>query len=179
MPVFPLAAAIVVVLDGRQISSYNQAFVSAGRVFAPVRPYVTAMSDRTWYEGDRLAIARDGHVVYVVMRPSVPEALSGTYVPLAAVARELGAQVEYGRGRLVIRTAPRVTVGAPTPVPGRALVEPRIVFTAAPIPTPKPVWSGPPLPRRTPLPYASPAPPLTHGNRSQIFRTKAARFGRS
>ena len=174
MPVFPLAAAIVVVLDGRPISSYNQAYVRAGRVIAPVRPYVTAMSDRSWYEGNRLAIARDGHVVYVVIGTGAADAPSGAYVPLAAVARELGARVDYRPGELDIRTAPRPAVSAPTPVPAAELISPRATFTASPIPTPRPVWSGPALPRRTPLPYASPQPGSPRSKRADVFRAKTA-----
>jgi hypothetical protein len=161
-----------VTLNGRPISAYNRAFVSAGRVFAPVRPFVTALSDRTWIDGNRLEIVRDGRRVSVLLRD---RAADRAYVPLAEIARELGARVEYCKGQLDIRTAPRAAITAPTPLPAAALVSPRNVFTPMPLPTPKPVWSGPALPRRTPLPYASQPPALLRGERSQILRTMPAR----
>jgi len=178
VPVFPPGVAVVVLVDGRRISAYNQPFTSAGRVYAPVRPFVTALADRTWYEGNRLAITRDGHTVYVVMRARGADALNGAYVPLAAVARDLGARVEYRRGEVDIRTEPRVAVSLPTALPPAALIAPREVFTPTPAPTPRPEWRGPALPRRTPLPYSSPAPGSTRGKRAEVLRAKTPRIRR-
>lgn len=174
MPLIPLAAAVVVLLNGRPISAYNQPVVSGGRVFAPVRPFVTALSDRAWVDGDRLEIQRDGRRVSVILRGASAER---TYVPIAAIARELGARVEYRTGELDIRTTPRAAVTAPTPLPAAALVSPRDVFTPAPLPTPKVLWTGPALPRRTPLPYPSYPPRLLRGDRSQVFGPVSARIG--
>lgn len=171
MPLIPLAAAVVVLLNGRPISAYNQAVVSSGRVFAPVRPFVTALSDRTWIEGNRLEIVRDGRRVSVVLGAGSSDR---AYVPLAAIARDLGAHVEYRNGELEIRTEPREAIEAPTPA--AALASPRDVFTPMPVATPKPVWNGPALPRRTPLPYATHPPALARGDRTQIFGTVSARI---
>lgn len=175
MPVFPPGVPVVVLVDGRRISAYNQAYANAGRIFAPVRPYVTALADRTWYDGDRLAITRDGHTVYVTLRATAADVPNGAYVPLAAVARELGARVEYRRGELDIFTAPRAVIPAPTAVPPGALVAPRVVFTPMPVPTPRATWNGLALPRRTPLPYRSPQPVSTAGNRPQVLRAESTR----
>jgi len=178
VPVFPPVAAVVVLLDGRPIAAYNQAFERAGRVYVPVRPYVTALADRTWYVGDSLAIARDGRTVFIRMRPSAPDALDRAYVPLAAVARELGANVEFRSGEIDIRTAPPAAVLAPTPIPSNALAAPRVVFTPVPEPTLRPVWTGPALPRRTPLPFASPKPLGQRSDRAHVARPQTLRLRR-
>lgn len=124
----------------------------------PVRPYVTALADRTWFVGDSLVIVRNGKMVVIRLRPSTPDALDRVYVPLAAVARDLGAAVEFRNGEIQIRTAPRSVVLTPSPIPSAELAAPRAVFTPIPSSTPRPVWTGPALPRRTPLPYASKEP---------------------
>jgi hypothetical protein len=156
--VFPPAAAVTVRFDGRPLRAYHAAYASAGHVYAPLRPFVTAIADRLWYEGDTLVIARAGRFARIRLRPRTPDALDRVYVPLAPVLRALGAGVQYESHTLNIdvRSEP---VGKLAPfdaaLPSSA---PRAVFTPSPVPTPRPVWSGAPLPRRTPIPIVEPTP---------------------
>ena len=138
--------------------SYEQAFETGGRTYAPLRPFVTRAADRIWYEGPTLVIARGTHVVRVALTPRTPDALDNAYVPLAPILRALGARVTY-RARCVDVFFAARPVGSPSPYDGYApSAAPSVVFTPAPIPTPRPVWSGTPLPRRTPLPIVVPTP---------------------
>ncbi|HVA27031.1 MAG TPA: hypothetical protein VNF68_02560 [Candidatus Baltobacteraceae bacterium] len=148
-----------------------------GHVYAPVQPYATALADRTWYDGNRLVITRDGRTVYVIVRMRVGE-LDSDYVPLAALVRELGERSAYRHGELDIQTAPRAAISYPTPIPNGALIGPRVVFTPTPVATPRPVWNGPALPRRTPLPYASPLARSACCKRAKVAAAEAARFRR-
>lgn len=155
MSLFPLAAVVIVVLDGRRIFSYNEAFLSDGHVYAPVRPFVTRLADRISYDGGRLIIVRAGRSVSLRIAPRQPDALDRIYVPLAYVMRALGADVSYRAGTVRVRLTSGMPVATPTPYGGQVAV-PRPVFTPQPIETPRPVWTGIPLPRRTPLPYPTP-----------------------
>jgi hypothetical protein len=145
-------------VNGRPISAYYRAYESGGRVFAPLRPYLSALVDRAWYQDGRLAIACDGRVVYVVLKPRTPDALDRVYFPIASIARALGARVEYRHGAVEIASSVHGAIASPTPVPSSAMIEPRPIFTPMPLPTTRPIWNGDALPRRTPLPYVSPTP---------------------
>ncbi len=156
MSLFPPAAAVVVVLNGQRIASYGATFLTGGHVYAPLRPFVTRLADRIWFEKDRLVIVRDGRRIDVRTPSREPDALDHLYVPLAYVLRALGAAVTYHRGVLNVRFASTEVLATPTPFAG-AQISPRPVFTPQPVPTPRPIWTGEPLPRRTPLPYPTPA----------------------
>ena len=148
---------MTVIIDGRPIWSYNGAYETAGRVYAPLRPFVTSIADRIWFDGDRLTIVRDGRSVTVRMAARRPEALDHAYVPIAAVLRSLGEYVDYKKGQMFVRTHPLAVVATPSPFdPSQPSASPRPVFTPVPVPTVRPVWTGSPLPRRTPLPFPSP-----------------------
>lgn len=154
-----MLAAVTIVLDGRPLASYNAALEVNGRIVAPLRPIVTAIADRLWFEGNTLVIVRDGKTVRVPVANRAPDALDHAYVPIAALLRSLGARVEYDaeRHRVDVRLAGGVEPASPLPqVP---TVGPRPIFTPTPETTPRPTWSGSPLPRRTPLPFAKPTPP--------------------
>ena len=139
--------------------SYNGAYESRGRVYAPLRPFVTAFADRIWFEGDSLVIVRDGRTVRVRLAPLSPDALDCAYVPLATVLRSLGETVRYERGSVIVSRRATAVVETPTPFdPGAPSASPRTVFTPSPVATPRPVWTGSPLPRRTPLPYPTMRP---------------------
>lgn len=146
---------MTVVLDGRPVLSYHGAYDAAGRVYAPLRPFVTRMADRIWFKGDRLVIMRAGRRIVLAVPSREPDALDHAYVPLASLARALGARVAFARGRLDVATGALKPVATPTPYAGET-IPPRVVFTPAPVSTPRPVWTGMPLPRRTPLPYPTP-----------------------
>jgi hypothetical protein len=75
------------------------------------------------------------------------------YVPLAAIARDLGATVSYDAAS---RTISIVLVPLPvvTMTPLARYVpppEPLATFTAKPVPVPAPTVTGIPRPRRTPI----------------------------
>ena len=148
---------MTVVVDGRPIESYNGAYATAGRVYAPLRPFVTALADRIWFDGNVLVIVRDGHTVTIRMQSRAPDALDHAYVPLAPVLRSLGEIVQFETGRVIVRTPAIPTVASPTPFdPAVPSASPWPVFTTAPSATPRPVWTGSPIPRRTPLPFPTP-----------------------
>jgi len=155
---FPPGAAVTVAIDGRPVLAYHAAYLSGGRVFAPLRPFVTQVAFRTWYEGDTLVITRGDREARIRLVPREPNALDVVYVPVASVLRQLGATVSYHRHRLDVGVR-YIPLASPTPfnlaVPSMA---PSAVFTPIPSPTPRPVWTGSPLPRRTPLPAIAPTP---------------------
>ncbi|MDQ2864695.1 MAG: hypothetical protein M3R51_00570 [Candidatus Eremiobacteraeota bacterium] len=152
-------AVVTVVLNGFPVRGYIAAVEVRGRIFAPVRPYVTRIADRTWFLGDRFAIERDGRTVYIRLPARHWNGLERTYVPLGKIARALRMSVTYDRisQTLCIRTVALRPVASPSPFDGRTLpLVPSEVFTPIPVPTVRPVYIGPPLPRRTPLPVAAP-----------------------
>ena len=160
MTLFPPAAAVTILLDGKIVNAYNRAYSASGRIYAPVKPFVTRMADRVWFEKNTLVIVRSSRMIRVRVSSHHPDALDEVYVPLATIARELGGDVRYhGRADVEVRM-PRP--GKPeTPAPFDASVpqvSPHAVFTPIVSPTPRPIWTGSPLPRRTPLPVSSPGP---------------------
>lgn len=159
MPILPVAAAIVVLLEGRPVSAYAPAYVVAGRTYAPIVPYVSRLVDRVGYEGNLLVLSRGARRAFLRLSPSAPDALDRRYVALAPVLRALGVSVQYdGRTHSVDLALPRpAEVASPEPFdPLAPQAPPRVVFTPAPAPTPRIVWRGPAVPRRTPLPYPIP-----------------------
>ncbi len=156
MTLFPLAAAVTVVLNGYPVRGYTNAFEIDGRIFAPVRPYVTLVADRVWYSGNRVAIERGGRVVYVRVDARGPDALDRAFVPLRRIIQALGAEIRYdGATRIAaIRAFGPSQVIAPASFdPALPQVSPSVVFTPLPLETARPDYVGPALPRRTPLPY--------------------------
>lgn len=147
---------MTVVLDGRPVTAYRRAFDAGGHIYAPIRPYVTRVADRLWFDGNRLLIVRDGRRVAVELPSREPDALAQAYVPIAYVLRALGARVAFSNRTLVVQMRASV-IARPTPYAGAAVM-PRAVFTPTPPITPRPVWTGSPLPRRTPLPVTVPSP---------------------
>ena len=161
MTLFPLAAAVTVVLNGHPVRGYAGTFEADGHIYAPVRPYVTGIADRIWYSGDKLSIQRDGRTIVVPIAPRDPDALDSAFVPLRAVMTALGADVQYDAvlHAVNIRAMSHPVVALPTPFDALApQAAPAAVFTPTPVPTPRPTWSGSPLPRRTPLPFTQPSP---------------------
>jgi hypothetical protein len=127
-------------------------------VYAPLRPFVTAVAYRLWYEGDVLVISRAGREARIRLQPRQPGVLDDVYVPIANVLRALGAHVRYASRRLDVQIT-YVPLVSPTPFdPTQPSVPPQTIFTPIPSPTPRPVWSGSPIPRRTPLPATAPTP---------------------
>jgi hypothetical protein len=156
--VFPPGAPVTVRLDGRPLPSYVRAYVADGRVFAPVRPLLSRLADRLWFEGNVLVIVRDGRSVRIPLGTRTPDALDSAFVTIGPVLRALGETVTYDTQQrlLDVRTTRSEGIAAEPPfVPGPSS-SPRAVFTPEPVATPRPLWSGSPLPRRTPLPQPPP-----------------------
>jgi len=159
VPVFPPAAPVTVLVDGRPIAAYVRAFVRDGRVFMPVATVLHNLADRAWFEGGAVVAARNGREARIPIGRTGPGALETTFVSVAPLARALGDSVAYDAiaHRLEIRTAPGLPVASPTPFGASAVPIPAsTVFTPVPPATPRPIWSGPALPRRTPLPNPPP-----------------------
>jgi hypothetical protein len=157
----PAVAAVTVLLDGRPVPAYTGAVLAGGHVYGPLRPFVVAIAQESWYAHGMLVIRRDGRTAYVRMQPRTPDALDDGWVPLAPLLRALGAQVQYdGPARtLDVRLPSTLIVRQPAPWNRLApSAPPAPVFTPTPVPTPRPVWTGVPLPRRTPLPVVVPTP---------------------
>jgi hypothetical protein len=159
VPTFPPPTPVSIIVDGRPLAAYVRAYAFEGRIYAPVSPLLTRLADRVWSQGDTLVIQRGEVRVRVVLAPTLPGQLGGDFVAVGPVLRALGASVRYdpaGR-RLIVRIPPRSAVVSPTPFNATApSVRPSAVFTPAESPTPRPVWTGSPLPRRTPLPAPPP-----------------------
>jgi len=156
---FPPAAAVTVAIDGHPVLAYHAAYLCGGHVYAPLRPFVTSVAYRLWYEGDTLVIARGDREVRVRLDPRQPAALDDVYVPVARILQRLGATVAYHAKRLDVRVR-YLPLSSPTPFnPLLPSQSPQAVFTPMQSPTPRPVWTGSPLPRRTPLPIVEPTPP--------------------
>jgi hypothetical protein len=159
VPTFPPPTPVSIVVDGRPLAAYVRAYAFEGRVYAPVSPLLTRLADRVWSQGDELVIQRGNVRIRVALAHSLAGQLNGDFVAVGPVLRALGASVRYepsGR-RLIVRVPPRAVVESPTPFdPNAPSVRPSAVFTAPVSPSPRPAWTGSPLPRRTPLPAPPP-----------------------
>lgn len=150
---------MTVVVDGRPIWSYNGAYETAGRIYAPLRPFVTSVADRISFDGTVLTIVREGRSVKLRLPSAERGAWERAYVPIATILRSLGETVEYRNRRVFVRSHDLAVVATPSPFePAESPAPPRPIFTPIPVPTERPVWTGAPLPRRTPLPFPTPRP---------------------
>lgn len=153
MALFPPGTPVTILVDGRPLAAYERAYLAGGRIYAPVSPLLTRLADRLWIDGRTLVVERGDR------RVRVP--LLGDYVMIGPVLRAFGAAAHYdpATGRLTVSLPLRSAVGSPTPFdPAVPSTAPSAVFTPAEAATPKPIWSGSPLPRRTPLPQPPPGP---------------------
>ncbi len=146
-------------IDGRPLVGYSHAYLVGARVFAPVAPLLTDLADRLWYEGDTLVVERGDRRVRVRLAPAFGGQFDAAYVAVGPALRALGASVRYEakERRLVVATSSRDVIATPTPFnPAAPSVAPSIVFTPTPLPSPRPIWTGSPNPRRTALPFPPP-----------------------
>jgi hypothetical protein len=138
------------------MAAYFAAYYYEGRVYAPVSPFVTRVADRVWFDGGDMVVELHGRRVRIKGTPVDPAALHGLYVPVGAVLRALGASVRYEPSlhRMMVQLSPRTVVVSPSPFnAGEPQPLPTAVFSPTVLPTPRPVWTGSPLPRRTALPF--------------------------
>jgi hypothetical protein len=85
--------------------------------------------------------------------------LRAGYVTAGVVLRGLGVAARYDPAghRLLVTTPLPAPVASPTPFnPAVPSVVPSAVFTPPEPATPRPIWTGSPLPRRTALPVPPP-----------------------
>ena len=143
---------MTVAVDGRTVAAYVRARVVDGRVYAPLS-LLRLLVDRMWFEGGAVVIERAGRRVHVPLSLRSQGDADTSSVALGPLLRALGDDVRYDARTHVfeVRTPPAVPVVPATPYDGGPLPA-RSVFTPEPVPTPRPEWSGSPLPRRTPLP---------------------------
>ncbi|MEO6913857.1 MAG: hypothetical protein ABI182_07550, partial [Candidatus Baltobacteraceae bacterium] len=158
---FPLAAAaLTLILDGSVVRSYNPPYLSRGHVVAPVMPLLTRVATKIEYVHGMLLFWRKGRFAQIrIVRPE-PNQLQSTYVEIAPLLRALGETVSFDRVHqtLNVRTPVDPTVQSPSPFnPSVPQAAPTALFTAGPIETPRPIFSGPPRPRRTPVPLETPS----------------------
>lgn len=160
MPLFPPATPVTIVVNGHPLASYVRPYVADGRVFAPVDPVLTGLADRLWYDGNVLVIERGARRIGVRLAAAYIGELDTDYVAVGPALRTLGAVVSWEERthELRVRVAPQAGVATPTPFDAALpSVPPNEVFTPAPPQTPRPLWTGSPLPRRTPLRFPPPA----------------------
>lgn len=153
---FPPEAPVAVLVDGHPLAAYRRAYLAEGRVFAPIAPLLTRLGDRAWFEGGTLVVEHGGRTVRIALNGDALGRLDAVYVPVGPALRQLGFDVRYdaARNALVITVSRRAVVASPTPFdPAAPSVAPSAVFTPLEPPTPRPVWTGSPLPRRTALPF--------------------------
>lgn len=164
MPLFPPGVPVAVVVDGRPLIAYQRATLLAGRIYVPVAPLLTRLADSVSMRNGALVLQRGSRRVLIAAHPAMPSDFDGVYVPAATILRALGVSVRYEpkTRRLTIATTPGTIVETPTPFnPAVPTVAPATVFTPLPLPTPRPVWTGSPLPRRTALPIPPNRRPLS------------------
>ncbi len=164
-----MAAVVVsVLIDGELVTSSRPAELTEGVVRAPLDPFVRRIADRITTEGGRITVVRGGKTITLAVGSRLLEANAARsplpflpffrrgepIVPLAAVARALGAEANYdGPARaLLIRTAPPGPLVTMTPSSAWTMPPgPLPTFAPTAVPTPRPTVSGLPQPRRTPI----------------------------
>jgi len=153
----------MLVLDGRPIRSYTPLTLLRGRVVGPVEPYLTPIAEQISYADGYLVLTRGARRIRVPMAMRPGTALDQARLPLVPLLRALGERVDVDAPRGWIEvTSPAPVVARPAPFdPSAPQVPPTVVFTPAPVATPKTAWDGVPVPRRTPIPanaWSTPAP---------------------
>jgi hypothetical protein len=163
------AILVTVLVDGALVDGSVSARLCGDVVVAPLDPYLARIANRIEIDpsGERIVFERNGRSVAVRIGSSVitsggmsrplpiaPYVRAGQpLIPLAAVARALGATVDYDATSRTVNVA---TIPEPlaslTPDPSYTPpVRPLTTFTPNPTPAPKVEITGIPKPRRTPI----------------------------
>lgn len=149
---------VTVVIDGRRVDASDGARLERGVVVAPLDPFVRDVAERITNDGPGrgYTIERGSRSVSIRIAGAAARddlAAAPAFVPLAAIARALGASVDYDARShtIVIATTPEPLVtmtpfATYAPPPG-----PRVTFPPKEAPAPVPVVTGIPHPRRTPI----------------------------
>ena len=169
--------AISIVYDGRLVPSARAPRLVAQTTMVPLRPYITRLSARISVDPRRCTISIGSGSRAIVMHVGSLRAqgAAGTmalraapfvadhaiYVPLAVVARELGASVWYAPAShaVFVEFEAAHPLASMTPFnSNEPSIAPTRLFTAQPTRVERPVVRGTPHPRRTPIP-ATPSRP--------------------
>jgi hypothetical protein len=163
------AIVVTVLVDGALVDGSVAARLCGDVVVAPLAPYLGRIANRIVVDpnGERIVFERNGRSVAVRVGSSVissggirrplpiaPYLRAGEpLIPLAAVARALGASVDYDATSRTVNVA---TIPEPlaslTPDPSYTPPSPPLTtFTPNPTPAPKVEITGIPKPRRTPI----------------------------
>lgn len=148
---------VSIIIDGRLVTSSTPALLVQGTVTAPVDPYARAIAERIDVDPVRRTVRftrgdRSITLDFLPIGPYVRE--EPLVIPLAAVARALGAEVSYDAKNAavsIISPPPDPIATMPRDVAQTPLPQPRPTFTPTPEPQPLPETSDVPLPRRTPI----------------------------
>jgi len=164
-----LAPIVTILIDGAPVDGSVAARLRGGVVIVPLEPYLGAIAQRieSDQDGRRFVFERGSRTVTVSIGsqiarsgaaaeslPIAPYLRGGNaFIPLAAVARGLGADVDYdGAAKTLHVTLPPEPLATLTPA-GRWTPGPGPFQTFAPpqTPAPEPQVTGIPKPRRTPI----------------------------
>ncbi|MFY9779592.1 MAG: stalk domain-containing protein [Candidatus Baltobacteraceae bacterium] len=170
-----VAMLVSVLVDGKLIASSRSAELTEGVIRAPLDPFVRRIAERITSDGRYITLVRGRRTVTIVVGsrlvraagtcgelPFAPFSQRGEpVVPLAALARALGAEAVYdGPTRtLVVSSAPQPLVTMTPFTVWVAPAGPLPTFPPVAAPTPRPTVSALPLPRRTPVVVDAEHPP--------------------
>lgn len=165
-----LSLAVIVAVNGTLVPSAPPARLLFGHVVAPLS-VVARLTARITTTGDTVLVVAHGRTCALTVGTTrlqcddgVPRALAltpfrrdgATYVPLADVARALGATVTYDGTTETLGVHVQRPAELATPAPFDPLApqaSPTAIFTPEPPkPTPRPTEAGRPRPRRTAIP---------------------------
>jgi hypothetical protein len=164
---------VSVVVNGALVTGSVPARLTHGIVVAPLDPYVRAIATRLSFpvESGTLVVQRGSRIVTLSLGsrrartgsseaelPIAPYLRAGVVIiPLATIARALGATVGYDARShslaIAFPESPLSTLAPASPAPPPP-VDLR-TFAPTPTPAPQPTISGIPKPRRTPIPIGS------------------------
>jgi hypothetical protein len=148
---------VTIAIDGRRLQQYVQAYAEGGRVYAPVTPLLRRLADAAWWDGNTLVVSRAGRQLRVHVPNANWSSPQTAFIEVGPVLRFLGDSVRYDARRRELDVSTPAPAPFATPTPYQALQQTqRAVFTPSPPVTPRPQWSGSPLPRRTPLTNRNP-----------------------
>jgi hypothetical protein len=161
--------AVTVLINGALVDGSTDARIDGDVVVAPMAPYLRAIADRiqTGATDGRIVLERAGRIVTITIGSPLIRSGEGTatlpiapylragepLIPLASVARALGASVDYDAATRTVNVA---TFPGPlasmTPDPAYSPpAEPLETFTPQPTPAPPVTATTTPRPRRTPI----------------------------
>jgi copper amine oxidase-like protein len=178
-----MTAVPAIVVDGTAIVASRPAALVAGSVIVPLDPYLRAVAQGITFDAATGFIVLTRGAAAVVVSVGVRSATLGSrsialpiapylrdgeaFVPLAPLARALGAAVSFdGRTKTVTIALPAApAVGSPAPFAALPGAPPQVPPRHDPTAAPTPAYTGIPVPRRTPI-EAAPSRPYPAPSRS-------------